>query len=162
MPISQVSGLIKSVFGLSSAVLSVLYTGIFEAENVGRFLLLLSVGVPLLGMVSSVPLNLVPAKHLSYAIERAQGVRSVWRTAFFGPHFLDRSVVLFTIAPDLTSSSLCCCFRSKYLRYSLPIRFLIQCSVICVRRSVSEIYITNIDVSYVEYALNAIRNICQQ
>lgn len=77
MPIRQVSGLIKSVFGLSSAVLSVLYTGLLGAEHVGRFLLLLSVGVPLLGMVSSVPLNLVPAKHLSYSIERAQGVRSV-------------------------------------------------------------------------------------
>ncbi|CAM9554235.1 unnamed protein product, partial [Laminaria digitata] len=70
----KVSGLIKSVFGLSSAVLSVLYTGLLGAEHVGRFLLLLSVGVPLLGMVSSVPLNLVPAKHLSYSIERAQGV----------------------------------------------------------------------------------------
>lgn len=42
----------------------------------GRFLMLLSVGVPILGLVSSVPLNVVPAKHLSYALERAQGVRT--------------------------------------------------------------------------------------
>lgn len=72
----QVSGLIKSVFGLSSAVLGVMYAGLFGGEHVGRFLMLLSVGVPILGLVSSVPLNVVPAKHLSYALERAQGVRT--------------------------------------------------------------------------------------
>lgn len=66
--------MIKSIFGLSSAVLSVLYAGLFGAFHVGRFLLLLSVGVPLLGVVSSIPMNVVPAKHLSYATERAQGV----------------------------------------------------------------------------------------
>lgn len=119
VPILQVSGLIKSVFGLSSAVLSVLYTGLFGAENVGRFLLLLSVGVPLLGMVSSVPLNLVPAKHLSYAIERAQGVRNVWPTAFFRPkhcavYVCSRSHILVIVL-----------FPSKYLRSSPPIRFVI-------------------------------------
>lgn len=66
--------MIKSIFGLSSAVLSVLYAGLFGASGVGRFLLLLSVGVPVLGMLSSVPMNVVPAKHLAYATERAQGV----------------------------------------------------------------------------------------
>lgn len=70
----QVSGMIKSIFGLSSAVLSVLYAGLFGASGVGRFLLLLSVGVPLLGALSSIPMNVVPAKHLAYATERAQGV----------------------------------------------------------------------------------------
>lgn len=76
----QVSGLIKSVFGLSSAVLSVLFSGLFGAEHVDKFLLLLSVGVPALGLVSSVPLNVVPTKHLSYAVERAQGVRKKRRS----------------------------------------------------------------------------------
>lgn len=66
--------MIKSIFGLSSAVLSVLYAGLFGASGVGRFLLLLSVGVPLLGALSSIPMNVVPAKHLAYATERAQGV----------------------------------------------------------------------------------------
>lgn len=76
MSSSQVSGLIKSVFGLSSAILSVLYSGLFGGEHVGKFLLLLSVGVPVLGLASSIPLNVVPNKHLSYAIERAQDVRA--------------------------------------------------------------------------------------
>lgn len=74
MPMLQVSGMMKSIFGLSSAVLSVLYAGLFDASNVGKFLLLLSVGVPVLGAISSVPLNVVPAKHLSYATERIQMV----------------------------------------------------------------------------------------
>lgn len=74
MPTLQISGMMKSIFGLSSAVLSVLYAGLFDASNVGKFLLLLSVGVPLLGAISSVPLNIVPAKHLSYATEKVQGV----------------------------------------------------------------------------------------
>lgn len=74
IPLMQVSGMIKSIFGLSSAVLSVLYAGLFGASDVGKFLLLLSVGVPVLGMLSSIPINLVPAKHLGYATERAQGV----------------------------------------------------------------------------------------
>eukprot|EP00752_Nemacystus_decipiens_P011283 g10026.t1 len=71
----KVSGMIKSIFGLSSAVLSVLYAGLFGGSGVGRFLLLLSVGVPLLGALSSIPMNVVPAKHLGYATERAQGVK---------------------------------------------------------------------------------------
>eukprot|EP00903_Cladosiphon_okamuranus_P007037 g6842.t1 len=83
----KVSGMIKSIFGLSSAVLSVIYVGLFGGSHVGRFLLLLSVGVPLLGVVSSIPLNVVPAKNLSYATERAQGVKPsmkpfyIWFTA---------------------------------------------------------------------------------
>ena len=129
MLILQVSGLIKSVFGLSSAVLSVLYTGLFGGEHVGRFLLLLSVGVPLLGMVSSVPLNLVPAKHLSYAVERAQGVRSVWPTAFFRPKCCGVYVKCGPHAPDLTYS-LYCCIPFKQLRSSPPIRFFIWSSAI--------------------------------
>lgn len=72
----QVSGFIKSIFGLSSAVLSVLNAGLFGAAGVGKFLLLLSLGVPLLGALSSIPLTTVPAKHLGYATERAQGVRT--------------------------------------------------------------------------------------
>lgn len=74
MPVLQVSGVIKSIFGLSSAVLSVLYAGLFGSSSVGKFLLLLSVGVPILGMLSSIPMSYIPAKHLSYATERAQGV----------------------------------------------------------------------------------------
>lgn len=70
----QVSGVIKSIFGLSSAVLSVLYTGLFGSSGVGKFLLLLSVGVPILGVLSAIPMNIIPAKHVSYATERAQGV----------------------------------------------------------------------------------------
>lgn len=46
----------------------------------GKFLLLLSVGVPVVGTVSSVPLNVIPPRHLSYAVERAQGVRIRRRT----------------------------------------------------------------------------------
>ena len=74
LSVPQVSGMIKSIFGLSSAVLSVLYAGLFGASGVWKFLLLLSVGVPLLGALSSIPMNVVPAKHLAYATERAQGV----------------------------------------------------------------------------------------
>ncbi|CAN0245804.1 unnamed protein product, partial [Ectocarpus fasciculatus] len=70
----QVAGAIKSIFGLSSAVLSVLYAGLFGSTRVGMFLLFLSIGVPILGTISSVPINVVPPKHLSYATERAQGV----------------------------------------------------------------------------------------
>ncbi|CAM9918055.1 unnamed protein product [Scytosiphon promiscuus] len=77
----KVSGFIKSIFGLSSAVLSVLYAGLFGAYGVGKFLLLLSVGVPLLGALSSIPLTAVPDKHLGYATERAQGVEP--RMKFF-------------------------------------------------------------------------------
>ncbi len=66
--------MIKSIFGLSSAVLSVLYAGLFGASGVGKFLLLLSVGVPFLGILSAIPMNDIPARHLSYATERAQGV----------------------------------------------------------------------------------------
>ncbi|CAM9915414.1 unnamed protein product [Ectocarpus sp. 12 AP-2014] len=70
----KVAGAIKSIFGLSSAVISVLYAGLFGSVGVGRFLLFLSIGVPLVGTISSVPINVVPHKHLSYATERAQGV----------------------------------------------------------------------------------------
>lgn len=38
------------------------------------FLLFLCMAVPTLATISSVPLNLVPEKHIPYAVERAQGV----------------------------------------------------------------------------------------
>lgn len=71
---AQVSGLIKSVFGLSSAVLSVFYSGLFGGRNVEDLLLFLSMAVPTLATISSIPLNLVPDRHIPYAVERAQGV----------------------------------------------------------------------------------------
>ncbi|CAM9499457.1 unnamed protein product [Pylaiella littoralis] len=90
----KVAGMMKSIFGLSSAVLSVLYAGLFNASDVGKFLLLLSVGVPLLGAISSIPLNVVPTKHLSYATERFQRVEP--RMKPFYNWFA--AVVLFLIA----------------------------------------------------------------
>ncbi|CAM9126721.1 unnamed protein product [Choristocarpus tenellus] len=73
----KVSGIIKSIFGLSSAVLGVLYIGLFGGTGVAKFLEILSVGVPLLGVISMIPLNVVPQKHLSYMLEISQGVSPV-------------------------------------------------------------------------------------
>lgn len=103
----KVAGLIKSVFGLSSAILGVLYAGFFDSTRAGKFLLLLSVGVPILGILSSIPLNVVPAKHLSYALERAQGV---------SPHMTPFYVWFTVIASTLVAAVL-----AEALHVNLPV-----------------------------------------
>ncbi|CAM9204694.1 unnamed protein product [Discosporangium mesarthrocarpum] len=70
----KVSGIIKCVFGLSSAVLGVLYLGLLGGNDASKFLGFLSIGVPLAGLMTTIPLNVVPQKHVSYALERCQGV----------------------------------------------------------------------------------------
>ncbi|CAN0078167.1 unnamed protein product, partial [Phaeothamnion confervicola] len=69
----KISGVIKCIFGLSSAVLGMVYEGLFGGADPASFLLTLSILVPLLGGATAVLVNLLPPAHAAgYALERAQ------------------------------------------------------------------------------------------
>mmetsp|Transcript_9409 Transcript_9409/g.14191 ORF Transcript_9409/g.14191 Transcript_9409/m.14191 type:complete len:545 (+) Transcript_9409:168-1802(+) len=69
----KICGFVKSMAGLSSAVLAALFTGFFSDDKPISFLILLVFIVPLFGIISSIPMNVVPASHLSYQVELLQG-----------------------------------------------------------------------------------------
>lgn len=71
----KVCGLLKSLMGVSSAILAVLFEGLFGGDEVVAFLLFLGVLLPVMGALTAVPLNVVPSEHLSYAVEYTQGVQ---------------------------------------------------------------------------------------
>lgn len=71
----KVSGLTKSMVGLSSAVLSALYSGFFSSQHPFAFLMFLSLLLGGLGLLCATLMNAVPPLHsVSYEIELKQGI----------------------------------------------------------------------------------------
>ncbi|KAG5191636.1 Nodulin-like-domain-containing protein [Tribonema minus] len=70
----KICGLLKSILGLSSAILAALFQGLFGEERVITFLFVIGSVLPTAALIAAVPFNVVPAAHLSYVVEAAQGV----------------------------------------------------------------------------------------